>query len=135
MYALSGRRGAGTDYSWTQLWQLRQDQLGRVDPTFVLERRKSLGKFSAKDPSCRWACGVHTLTDGTLTMAAMIKQKVGSRNTIETYVPKDIGPKSGIPATYSDDSQDDPIYDLAMVPDDWTEQIEAEFDAETPEDP
>jgi len=135
MYALSGRRGGGTDYSYTQLWRLEQDASGRVDPTFVLERRKSLGVNSAKDPSCRWACGVHTLTDGTLTMAAMIKQKTGSKNTIETYIPANIVPKSGIPPTYSDDSQDDPLYDMAMLPDDWTEEIEAQYDAETPDDP
>jgi len=135
MYALSGRRGHGPDYSYTQLWRLEQDVSGRVDLGFVLERRKSLGRFSAKDPSCRWACGVHTLTDGMLTMAAMIKQKIGSKNTIETYVPANVGLKSGIPPTYSDDSQDDPLYDMAMLPDDWTEEIEAQYDAETPDDP
>jgi hypothetical protein len=39
------------------------------------------------------------------------------------------------PTTHSDDNQDDPTYDLAMVPDDRTEQIEVEFNAQTPVDP
>lgn len=130
MYNLHGVQGVGTkDYSYTQLWHLAQDGNGRVDPTFILERRKSLGRLSAKDPSCRWACGVYTMPDGKLTMAAMIKQKAGLRNNIETYEPRDIALKSAIPLTYSDDAQEDDAVDVQMLPDDWTQEIEDAYDA------
>lgn len=76
---------------------------------------------------------------GLLTMAAVIKQNAGANNNIETYYPRQmIVPKSASPTIYptvSDERQEDPIVDAIELPSDWTQELEDEFDAETPEDP
>jgi len=137
MYALTGSRGSGKDYTETQLWKIAQDSNGNVTPEFILQRRKSLGLFSARDPSCRWACGVHVMEEGILTMTATVKQKVGLYKPIETHYPVTvIVPKSApppvIPEMYFDDRQEDPAYDASILPSDWTQEIEDEYDNAEP---
>ena len=77
------------------------------------------------------------MESGLFTMAASIKQKVGTRNQIETYhaqtllVPKSADEDILIGGeTFSDERQDDDVYDDSMLPDDWTQEIEDEYDAE-----
>jgi len=103
LYALNGVRGQGflklkKDYSQTQLWRLeQQDSDGSIQPVFVLERRKSLGSYSAKDPSFRWAGGAYVTSAGFLTVTAMLRKKRGigaELHIVETYVPKCYIPSS-----------------------------------------
>ncbi|MGB5696203.1 MAG: hypothetical protein WBM46_11155 [Polyangiales bacterium] len=58
----------------------------------------------------------------------------GANNNIETYYPQlFLVPKSeqpAIPETYSDERQADESCDAALLPSDWTQEIEDAYDAE-----
>ena len=89
LYALSGDRGPGKDYSDVQLWRVDQTSGGRISLRNRMSWWKSFGAVSALTPSCRYACGTHVTGGGQLTLAVAARDGGWSSTkttNIKTYL-------------------------------------------------
>lgn len=150
MYSLGGtRRVPGKDHSETQLYRMHQDSSGGIDPTFLFERRKSHGIASNKDETFRWAAGTHVMSDGLLTVTAMIRKQRGTgpkATRIKTWAADSTcqihhpspgicgaaiyleGQNPAISSNQGEYSEDIHAYDHSLM--DWTQDEEDIHDAE-----
>ena len=83
-----------SDYSVVQLWRLAQNSAGEVSFVHKWTRGKDFkgASLSLKTPSCRYACGAHTLANGWLTLAVAARDggwTSKERTNIETYIAQD----------------------------------------------